>query len=239
MPGVPPDGRSFAGLLNEPSTIGSHAPTPGPNRPQLIEWNGDLEVPPWRGVRTRNYAYVESRDGTVELYDLTGAIGRSDPGELRNVAREPRYAAVRERLATTLDRHGPSPRKRAVDCWIVQQRPGPIIRPASHRGPTHKQVVRRRAFVAIVVVGLVVLAWLIWPSGGAERANVKKHGGKGSGAPSPDQIAPGRNPIKHVIFIVKENRTFNNYFATYGHGAVGTTTGKTLDCTGDGCSPGP
>jgi phospholipase C len=119
----------------------------------------------------------------------------------------------------------------------VQQRPGPIIRPASHRGPTHKQVVRRRAFVAFVLVALVVLAWLVWPSGGTERAGGKKHGG--GGAPTPSQIAPGRNPIKHVIFIVKENRTFNNYFATYGHGAVGTTTGKTLNCSSDGCTPGP
>ena len=51
---------------------------------------------------------------------------------------------------------------------------------------------------------------------------------------------PGENPIKHVIFIVKENRTFNNYFATYGHGAVGTTTGKTITCSTSthSCQPG-
>ena len=35
-------------------------------------------------------------------------------------------------------------------------------------------------------------------------------------------------PIKHVVFLVKENRTFNNYFGTYP-GAVGSTTGRTFD----------
>jgi phospholipase C len=34
-------------------------------------------------------------------------------------------------------------------------------------------------------------------------------------------------PIKHVVFIVKENRSFDNYFGRYP-GADGTTTGKTL-----------
>ncbi len=42
-----------------------------------------------------------------------------------------------------------------------------------------------------------------------------------------------------MIFIVKENRTFNNYFATYGHGAVGSTVGKTVRCNAQGCKPGP
>ena len=53
-------------------------------------------------------------------------------------------------------------------------------------------------------------------------------------------IVTTQNPIKHVIFIVKENRTFNNYFATYGHGAVGTTTGKTITCSTSthSCQPG-
>ena len=44
-------------------------------------------------------------------------------------------------------------------------------------------------------------------------------------------------PIKHVIFLVKENRTFNNYFATYP-GAVGSTTGGTLTCTTASARPG-
>ena len=36
-----------------------------------------------------------------------------------------------------------------------------------------------------------------------------------------------RTPIKHVILIVQENRTFNDFFATYP-GADGSTTGKAL-----------
>ena len=51
-------------------------------------------------------------------------------------------------------------------------------------------------------------------------------------------IVPGENPIKHVIFMVKENRTFDHYFGTYP-GADGATEGGTLECTDDGCVPGP
>ncbi|HEY7876025.1 MAG TPA: alkaline phosphatase family protein, partial [Actinomycetota bacterium] len=46
----------------------------------------------------------------------------------------------------------------------------------------------------------------------------------------PQASAPGRNkdglPIKHVVFIVKENRTYDNYFGRYPHGD-GATTGRT------------
>src|SRR6516162_7413129 len=40
-----------------------------------------------------------------------------------------------------------------------------------------------------------------------------------SGSPS-----PGIDVIQHVVFIIKENRTFDNYFGTFP-GADGTTTG--------------
>ncbi|MGH2699285.1 MAG: phospholipase C [Actinomycetota bacterium] len=39
---------------------------------------------------------------------------------------------------------------------------------------------------------------------------------------------PDDHPIKHVVFIVKENRTYDNYFARYP-GAEGTRTGRTSD----------
>jgi N-acetylglucosamine-6-sulfatase len=104
-PGLAEDGRSFAGVLHEPRALGGpSAPVPPGAHPQLIEWNGDPDVPPWRGVRTSHFAYIENHDGTVELYDLTGRIGRADPQELRNVADRARYAATRKRLALTLDR---------------------------------------------------------------------------------------------------------------------------------------
>ncbi|MFM7719064.1 MAG: phospholipase C [Actinomycetota bacterium] len=53
-----------------------------------------------------------------------------------------------------------------------------------------------------------------------------------------EELSPGRSPIEHVVFIVKENRSFNHYFATYP-GATGTTTGGTITCTVRGCEDGP
>jgi phospholipase C len=46
--------------------------------------------------------------------------------------------------------------------------------------------------------------------------------------PPPPAALPPTVPIDHVIFIVKENRTFDHYFGTYP-GADGATTGTTID----------
>ena len=46
-----------------------------------------------------------------------------------------------------------------------------------------------------------------------------------------------RGPIHHVVIIVKENHTFDNYFGTYP-GADGATRGKSLQCD-KGNTPGP
>ncbi len=107
---------------------------------------------------------------------------------------------------------------------------------------------RRRAFVAFLLVAAIAIVWFVWQpfaSNGPEQASGRHrsgqgNGGTGAGGSNPGTIVPGDNPIKHVIFIVKENRTFNNYFATYGHGAVGTTTGKTITCSTSthSCQPG-
>ena len=81
--------------------------------------------------------------------------------------------------------------------------------------------------------------WQFWPSGGGSTAaGGHTRSPRASVSPSPGQATPD-SPIKHVVFIVKENRTFNNYFATYGHGAVGATEGGTLKCGTGGCRPGP
>ena len=69
------------------------------------------------------------------------------------------------------------------------------------------------------------------PSGGTHQGG----GGNGDGG---GQIDLTEAPIDHVVFIVKENRTFNNYFATYP-GAEGATEGGTIECTEDGCENGP
>ncbi|MFL5866069.1 MAG: sulfatase [Thermoleophilaceae bacterium] len=55
---------------------------------------------PYRGVRTDRYTYVVYKEtGEEELYDR-----RKDPSELRNVAADPAYAAVKAKLAAKLAR---------------------------------------------------------------------------------------------------------------------------------------
>ena len=131
----------------------------------------------------------------------------------------------------------------------MQRGTGPLIRPASLRRPTRQQIARRRAFAVFLVVLLAVSVWRFWPSSGAEVAGGDEAGeqtdgpgggqGGGGASPSPGVIVPGENPIKHVIFLIKENRTFDHYFGTYP-GAEGATVGGTLRCTeADGCRPGP
>jgi phospholipase C len=102
-------------------------------------------------------------------------------------------------------------------------------------------------FLGFVVAAAIVIAWFVWPSGGgAIRARggsptvTPTNDGRGTGTPtsSPTQALPSDVPIDHVIFIVKENRTFNNYFATYP-GAEGATEGGTISCDAKGCEDGP
>jgi phospholipase C len=59
-----------------------------------------------------------------------------------------------------------------------------------------------------------------------------------SGPPSPSPSPPPGNPIDHVVFIVKENRSFDHYFGTYP-GADGATTGTTHDGTTVPLKPAP
>jgi phospholipase C len=117
-----------------------------------------------------------------------------------------------------------------------------------------RRAAKRRGFLAFLLVVAVVAAGLAWarsggdgevaatgtpsPSGGSHGGGGGDGGNPGTGTPSPGTIVPGENPIEHVVFIVKENRSFNNYFATYP-GAEGATEGGTIRCTEDGCKDGP
>ncbi|MGZ5301262.1 MAG: sulfatase family protein [Actinomycetota bacterium] len=94
QPGQPVDGRSFA-----PALLGERWRSPAG---VFLEWAGDGEIPPWQGVRTGDFAYIESADGTVELYDITGAIGAADPFELRSRSADPHYRGAVRRLAALL-----------------------------------------------------------------------------------------------------------------------------------------
>ena len=97
QPGAPVDGANLMPLLTGTG--------PPPSRPGvLIEWSGISVVPRWWGIRTANFAYIETAPNWVELYDITGRLGPADPFELHNVANDPAYAAVRARLASALGR---------------------------------------------------------------------------------------------------------------------------------------
>ena len=95
-PQLPEDGRSLVPLL--------HGESP-PWRHQFeVEYLGqnryrDGGPPPFQGIRTTRWLYVEYRNGWRELYDL-----RRDPWELQNVASDPAYATVRASLHILLDR---------------------------------------------------------------------------------------------------------------------------------------
>jgi N-acetylglucosamine-6-sulfatase len=96
-PGSPVDGRSLVPLLQ-----GSRVS----NWPDgvLLEYVGDVHIPPWRAIRTRDLAYIEYATGERELYDLTGVLGAEDPAELDNRASEPAYAGIEADLAARLAR---------------------------------------------------------------------------------------------------------------------------------------
>jgi phospholipase C len=116
-----------------------------------------------------------------------------------------------------------------------------------------RRAARRRGFAVVLGVLVIAIAALGWastlrdeeraatgPSGGTS-PTTGSNGGTGASGSSGNgggTIVPGQTPIEHVVFIVKENRTFNNYFATYP-GAEGATEGGTIKCTEDGCHDGP
>jgi len=127
----------------------------------------------------------------------------------------------------------------------VQYTPGPGSRlpvPRDRRRLARSRAVRRRTFLAFLLAVSLFIVWQAWPGGGNGKTSAgggtpAATGSPGSGSPSPG-LAPGASAIQHVVFIVKENRTFNNYFATYP-GAEGTTEGGTIRCTANGCQDGP
>jgi N-acetylglucosamine-6-sulfatase len=95
-PGVPQDGNSIVPLLR-----GATVPW---RSGFVVEYLGESLVgqggpPPYRGIRTKRYLYVEYRNGWRELYDLV-----HDPWQLQNVATDPAYAEIRPLLENRLER---------------------------------------------------------------------------------------------------------------------------------------
>src|SRR5918995_3952748 len=116
-----------------------------------------------------------------------------------------------------------------------------------------RRAARRRGFVVFLGAVVVAIAALGWVSirGGEDEASTGPSartspttgsngatGASGSSGSGGGTIVPGETPIEHVVFIVKENRTFNNYFATYP-GSEGAVEGGTIRCDEDGCRDGP
>ena len=94
-PTITQDGRSLIPLLNGSAT--------GWRNGVLLEWLGETAVgksslaPPYWGIRTKAYKYVELNTGEKELYHLA-----VDPYELQNVAGDPAYAQIQADLAAEL-----------------------------------------------------------------------------------------------------------------------------------------
>jgi phospholipase C len=127
-------------------------------------------------------------------------------------------------------------------------------------GPTANRAARPRArrsgpggFAVFVAVMVLVIGAVVFMRGGLTHTSANGNpttfgpggssgsGGSGGssgptgGSTTPyanSNTAPGQsgNPIKHVIFIVKENRSFDNYFGKYP-GADGATTAKLYNGT--------
>jgi N-acetylglucosamine-6-sulfatase len=94
----PVDGVSLRPYLDHRSTD-----PPPDRRGVLLQYAGDDEVPAWVAVRTKEFAYIRTDDGTVELYDLGGRFGRPDTNELRNRAHDARLRPVVDELDVLLD----------------------------------------------------------------------------------------------------------------------------------------
>jgi phospholipase C len=104
---------------------------------------------------------------------------------------------------------------------------------ARRRAARRRMIMRRRRSVSVALLLVVVFAAWNFVGDGEEPAGdsasapaddgAPGDGGDIEGTPEPEEEPI---PIKHIIYIIKENRTFDNYFARYP-GAEGTDTGKT------------
>ena len=84
------EGRSFAPLLNDPKAEWDH--------PAFTVWSEDGHTIHGVAVRTEKWRYAEFGDngkGGAMLFDET-----ADPQELKNLADDPKYAAVCAKLSS-------------------------------------------------------------------------------------------------------------------------------------------
>ena len=94
---------------------------------------------------------------------------------------------------------------------------------------------RARALVAAALSAALLLASCSGGSEGPASSGSGSGGSKSTESPTPGASSssasaspspePVRNPIKHIVYIVKENRSYDNYFGRYPRGD-GATRGK-------------
>src|SRR5437588_3462198 len=77
--------------------------------------------------------------------------------------------------------------------------------------PRGNKFMRRSIFSVLAICALIALSSRFFPAASATLQGQSKH--------------TMTMPIKHIVFIVKENHSFDNYFGLFP-GADGTTTGK-------------
>lgn len=88
---------------------------------------------------------------------------------------------------------------------------------------------RRTAFLLVVLLGFVMVRSVFaegGEAGGPQEGSRPRGIAAGATTSPPPPPEEPEYPIEHIVFIVKENRTFDNYFARYP-GADGTETGMT------------
>ena len=91
---------------------------------------------------------------------------------------------------------------------------------------------RRRTLAVLLLLTMTTVSWRLAAGdppqdAGSDRiAQSQRRGGPEGLDPTPGVPDTPKTPIKHIIFIIKENRSFDNYFARYP-GADGATHGET------------
>ncbi|HXF35826.1 MAG TPA: alkaline phosphatase family protein, partial [Actinomycetota bacterium] len=112
-------------------------------------------------------------------------------------------------------------------------RPFRSPRRAAGPGPRRGGSGRRTGFLVFVGVLALLIAWQILPDRSGPGTARPAGGAEGSPSPTPERSRPGELPppeeipIEHIVFMIKENRTFDHYFGRYP-GAEGATEGGTL-----------
>ena len=220
--------------LDRRNELRAHSPWRGRGRPAVpgavfLEWVGDEQIPAWTAIRTADLK-------------LDPVHGRHRGALRPRRHRRPRRTAGDDRP----DRRPAVPGRRGSsagaarplgECWIDwlgATRPHHPARPQKPRPEASSDPrcaprrADRRAHVAVLAQR---------GAGGGPPRSRRSGGNGGNGSPS-GSPTNGENPIEHVIFLVKENRSFDHYFGAYP-GGRGVRRGTIADCSASTFQDGP